>query len=56
MRGIRVDDDLWDAFGKAVAAAGGDRSYLLRELMRWYVREEGAKLPKRPEPIIRSDP
>jgi hypothetical protein len=52
---IRVDDQLWDAFGAAAAQAGADRSHVLRELMRWYIREEGAKLPKRPGPIIRSD-
>jgi hypothetical protein len=52
---IRVDDDLWNAFGGAAAQAGMDRSQLLRELMRWYIREEGAKLPRRPGPIIRGD-
>jgi len=49
MRTIRVDDDLWDAFGQATGAAGADRSYVLRELMAWYARETGAKLPRRPD-------
>jgi len=48
MHTIRVDHELWRLFGAAVAAAGADRSYVLRELMRWYAREAGAKLPKRP--------
>jgi hypothetical protein len=42
---IRVDDDLWDRFG---VAAGRDRSAVLREFMRWYLRESKARLPKRP--------
>lgn len=45
-RPIRVDLDLWERFG---AVAQPDRSSTLREFMRWYVREPGAKMPKRPE-------
>ncbi len=44
-RPIRVDPALWEAFG---AVADPDRSAVLREFMRWYVREPGAKMPKRP--------
>ncbi len=54
MHTVRVDDDLWEAFGVAAVATGADRSYVLRELMRWYVRERRAHLPKRPE-IAKSD-
>lgn len=45
-RPIRVEKELWDPFGAAV----GDRrrSEVLREFIRWYLREPGAKLPDRP--------
>ena len=48
LKRMRVDDDLWSQFGELAAP---DRSAVLREFMRWYVREPGAKLPKRPEII-----
>lgn len=44
---IRVDPDLWAEFG--AAAGERNRSAVLREFIRWYVRQPGAKLPKRPE-------
>ena len=43
-RAIRVDDDLWAAFGDAT----DDRSGTIRGFIRWYVRQPGAKMPKRP--------
>jgi predicted transcriptional regulator len=52
MHTVRVDDELWEAFGVAAAAAGADRSYVIRELIRWFVRQAGARLPKRPEPPV----
>jgi hypothetical protein len=48
LRTVRVDDQLWQAFGAAVEAAGADRSQVLREMMAWYAREPGAKMPSRP--------
>lgn len=46
-RAFRLDDlGLWDRFG---AVARPDRSTVLRAFVRWYVREPGAKLPRRPE-------
>ena len=50
VRNLRVEDDLWGSFGAACTAAGIDRSTALRDFMRWYMREPGAKLPKRPDP------
>jgi hypothetical protein len=47
-RVVRIDDELWTKAGAAVNAAGTDRSALVREFLRWYVRESGAALPKRP--------
>jgi hypothetical protein len=43
---VRVDPDLWEKFGELTAP---DRSTVLRDFIRWYVREPGAKMPKRPE-------
>lgn len=46
--GIRIDPALWEHFRELAEAAGTDRSTVVRELIRWYVREPGAKLPDRP--------
>lgn len=43
--GIRVPDALWQRFGEL---AEPDRSAVLREFIRWYVREPGAQMPRRP--------
>lgn len=50
VRRIRVDNDLWDRFGDAVAEVDPelDRSKVLRQLMRWYVGD-AAQPPQRPE-------
>ena len=45
-RPIRVDDSLWDAVGAVVGAR--KRSALVRDLLRWWLRMPGAKLPPRP--------
>lgn len=50
-RPIRIDLKLWEKFGQAAGRVGLDRSALLREFMAWYVREPGAKMPKRPDVI-----
>ena len=47
-RPIRVDLNLWDRFGAATSGQGLDRSWVLREFIRWFVRQPGARLPKRP--------
>lgn len=43
---IRIEGDLWDLFGRLVGPR--NRSEVIREFVRWYVRERGAKLPERP--------
>lgn len=45
-RVVRVDGKLWDAFGAATGLR--ERAEILREFMRWYIHEPGAKMPKRP--------
>lgn len=43
---MRIDDDLWEAFG--LLAGARNRSRIVRELIAWYCRVPGAKLPQRP--------
>ncbi len=45
-RPIRVEDELWAAFGRLVGVR--NRTAVIRDFIRWYVRERGAKLPRRP--------
>ena len=47
---IRVPEELWAAFGAATSEMGKDRSAVLRDFMRWYVREGEAKPITRPKP------
>lgn len=51
VRRIRVDDDLWERFGGAIEQVDPelDRSKVLRQLIRWYVRDT-MEPPRRPEP------
>lgn len=48
-RSIRLEQDLWDRLDPAAKASGFDRSSLIRQMVRWYLREPGAKLPPRPD-------
>jgi hypothetical protein len=48
-RPIRIEATLWEQFGAATGSAGADRSAVLRDFIRWYVGEPGAKTPKRPK-------
>lgn len=47
---FRFEPELWTAFCAAVDAADPPvpRSEVIRQFMRWYVREKGVKLPERP--------
>ncbi|RCG27200.1 hypothetical protein DQ384_26130 [Sphaerisporangium album] len=53
-RPIRVDTELWEAFGRLVGVR--NRSAMIRDFIRWYIGIPGAELPKRPEPAKRSKP
>lgn len=48
-RVIRIPDEDWEGLGEVV----GDRqrAETVRQLIRWYLRRPGAKLPRRPEPM-----
>jgi hypothetical protein len=46
---VRMPDDRWDALGAKAAKAGSDRGKVINDLSAWYVGEDGAELPERPE-------
>lgn len=47
---FRFTPELWAAFVDAIRRdpEGRDATAVLRDFIRWYVRERGAKLPDRP--------
>jgi hypothetical protein len=45
-RPIRMEASLWDALGDVVGKR--KRGALVRDLVRWWLRIPGAKLPERP--------
>ncbi len=47
-RQIRIPDDEWLPFDAATKEAGEPRAVVVRDLIRWYLRRPGAKLPERP--------
>lgn len=47
-RRFRMDEAEWDEFGSDAAMLGTDRSVVLRQLVAWWMRKPGAKLPPRP--------
>jgi hypothetical protein len=53
-RRIRLDNDLWERFDRAVQQADPDsnRSVILRKFIRWYVGDIG-DFPQRPDPKTR---
>jgi DNA-binding CsgD family transcriptional regulator len=46
LRPIRIEEDLWAEFGRLVGDR--NRSQVIREFLRWYVRDVDAALPTRP--------
>lgn len=47
-RQIRIGDTWYD-FDAAAKAMGTERAAVIRDLIDWYIREPGAKLPPRPD-------
>lgn len=45
---FRLPMDLWTKFEETAREAGVDRSEVLREFVRWWTRQPGAKNPTRP--------
>lgn len=52
---IRIEDDLWAVLERDAARMGSDRSTVLREFARYYTRQPGARMPKRPPPLGDTD-
>lgn len=48
--GVRIPDERWEAMERKAKAAGSTRTKAINDLAAWYVNEDGAKLPKRPDP------
>jgi hypothetical protein len=48
-RSIRIRDEDWSDLDATAAVAGADRAKVINQLLRWYLRRPGAKLPERPE-------
>lgn len=46
LRPVRVEGALWNLFGAIVGTR--KRSGIIRDFIRWYLREPGASLPNRP--------
>ena len=49
-RAIRIGDDDWADFGASADAGDLDRTKLINQFIRWYLRRPRAKLPVRPAP------
>lgn len=58
---IRIEDDLWATFGEVAPAPenhgyrdgqSGGRSGIIRDFLRYYVGEPGAKCPRRPAAAV----
>ncbi|NED31080.1 hypothetical protein [Streptomyces sp. SID8499] len=47
-RQIRIGETWYD-FDAAAKAMGTERAAVIRQLIDWYIREPGAKLPDRPD-------
>lgn len=47
-KSIRLEDKLWDDLGSAADRVGNDRAGVIRQFVRWYLRQPGADLPQRP--------
>lgn len=45
-RAVRIPDDEWADLGTVAGAR--NRTQVIRDLVRWYLRRPGAKLPERP--------
>lgn len=50
VRGVRIPDKRWQKFDETTKAAGTDKSKAVNDFVGWFNREDGAKLPKRPDP------
>lgn len=47
-RSTQIEDAPWQRFGEVAADLGISRAALMRDLVLWFIRWDGAKMPKRP--------
>lgn len=47
-RNVRMTDARWDRLGEQVAKSDDTRTRVINQLVAWYNREPGARLPQRP--------
>jgi hypothetical protein len=47
-RSTQIDDAPWERFGDIAKELGTSRAGLMRDLVLWFIRWPGAKLPQRP--------
>lgn len=47
-RSVRVDDPEWDDLERGAQEFDLDRSKVINQLIRWWLRRPGAHLPERP--------
>jgi hypothetical protein len=50
-RSVRISDDDWRDLLSAAKSQDSDRGTVIKELVAWYLRRPGAKLPQRPAAI-----
>lgn len=48
IRSVRISDVDWADLLTATVAMRSDRGTVIRQMLRWYLRRPGAKLPERP--------
>ncbi len=48
-RNVRMKDPRWDRLGDQAAKKEVTRTWVINQLVAWYNREPGARLPQRPE-------
>lgn len=48
VRSFRVDDDDWDELAAVADSMDVDRGWIVRQLVRWYLRRDGVLMPPRP--------
>lgn len=49
-RSTQIDSEPWEEFGEHVQRLGLTRAGVMRDLVLWWIRWPGAKLPPRPAP------
>lgn len=51
-----LSDQDWEDLEEATKGRGTDRSTVIRDFIRYYLRRPGAKLPKRPDATATNEP